>query len=239
MPEFSALRTLALELRRALSRSLDQQSLVEAVNGCVHPVILNRADGTIVATNSSFDRFFLGGHRGLGKNADEVLEGSLASHFRKSDQLIREGCSVVEFEHSGLTYFETTREKVLADLRTVKLSLDGIGLFSESIVGVVQVVRQRTSKQSTRNHGLNQFNNRFRELSRPMQTAAKLLAQGKSLSEISTEIGVSRRTVEKYRSGLLTAFQLENTIQISQMMCRLQDSGMAEFGIFEVYNDQS
>ena len=230
MPDASDLREVAFALRDRLSEAIESRSPVsDCVDSVPHSAYVTTHDDTLALTNRHYDRLFLVGNQGLGRPASKILGQSLHDTMKNSDLLINGNCSVVDFEHS-----EALSDGALVELRTIKLPLDGIGHPNFAILGVTQLLRRTNCGVVTRTRTLRNFGNAVRMLDEAHMKTIVLLSKGASLQEIAESSRCSRRTIEKQKKQILDHLGLENTTQLIQLACRLQDAGFGEFGVFEI-----
>lgn len=205
--------------------------VVSEYQDCVY---IKSRDGTIVFSNLEYEKRFAGGFGTPGHVGTSFLSKVVAEVSHHSDSLITGECEYVEFVYLGTVWATSRARRVLARLHTVKLSISEFGDSAFAILGITRVLRELSTGVEQRLRTLQDSKARIDEMSAQMRHCIQLLAQGESASSIAESTGLSRRTVEKHKHDSLGMLGLRNACELAQLLCRLQDAGMGDYGVFQM-----
>ncbi|WP_197356600.1 helix-turn-helix transcriptional regulator [Aureliella helgolandensis] len=223
----SSLADEGVQLVRAIASAVtslsDLRSVIEPSQNCVY---IKSADGQILFTNSNHDRVFGSGATSTGRYSKTFLDETVVPVSEHSDRLITNGCAFVQFQNPGR---DSNGQIVL--LQTVKFSLLGIGHPKLAILGVTEILEVAEQEPSKRVLSLSRSWHIFTQLDERDRKCAAMFAHGEKTKAIAEKFGVTDKTIDNRRVGILKAFGLNNTMELTRLLCRLQDNGFCDLGL--------
>lgn len=214
-------RDLAVSISQAAKRHRSISSKLDEIEDCA---FIGNKDGKLISTNAAFDRVFGNGIATAGRDHRLFLHPVALSLWDATHQMFRVGCEFVLAEHA---LKQTDAEEVSLRCCTAiyfvhDASCPGIGSVGLSrVLGRIPRLRNATIESNWQN---------FQKLSHRNQECALLLARGKSHREIAAELHVSSRTLDSNCKYVFNVMAVSNSHELGRMMCRFQDTGLADFG---------
>lgn len=206
---------------------------VKEDNGFIEAVIkpepdsiyIKSADSKILLSNPAYLAFFAGDLSPVGRPGSSFLSKSIIPISQHSDALILDGCRSVQFDHVGL---DTNGRQVR--MLTHKESLLGLGHPTMAVLGITRVIEVLDDHPKA-NRTLRELWDAYSKLEELDRNIAIGLAQGKSVSGIAFENGVTKKTIENHRSAILRRLGFDSAIDLVKLMVRLQENGFGDFGV--------
>ena len=214
-------RDLAVSISQAAKRHQSLSSMLDEIEDCA---FIGNNYGKLISTNSNFDRVYGNGVATAGRDLRLFLHPEALSLWEATHQMFRVGCEFVLAEHA---LKQAVAEEVSLRCCTAiyfvhDASCPGIGSVGLSrVLGRIPRLRNATIESNWQN---------FRKLSLRNQECALLLVRGKSHRDIAAELRVSSRTLAAECKYVFNVMAVSNSHELGRMMCRFQDTGLADFG---------
>lgn len=221
------LRIASLMLDRVLTAVESLEDVSASLAQCNLPAFIKSFDDRILFTNQPYNDVFSNGATPVGRR--NYLHNPIARISHLSDELIIEGTTHVLLSK---TWIPETGDGVNR-LDLAKLSLVGCGHPTIAILGVCRL--HSTSPQGFRRQSkydlLTERWRRLQKLSEFDRSCANLLARHEKCKDVARLLDVSPRTVEVHRKRILDQLGLNNVLELTNTLCRIQDAGLADFGL--------
>lgn len=215
---------LSVRVVRAVRELRDINAIIEE---CPHSVYIKAADGQMLFTNTVYDQLFgKGGVTSTGRYSQAFLDEIILPISKHSDALILSGCTLVKFDHPGR---DSNKQSLL--LRSVKKSLLGIGHPKIAILGVTQVLEVSDDDSRQKILSLARSWRLFASLDERDRECATMMVRGEKTKAIAEKFGVTDKTVDNRRAVILKTLNLKNPMELTRLLCRLQDNGFCDFGL--------
>jgi len=207
----------------ALKNNEPIQPVLESIGDALY---IKSPDGQIIYSNQIYVNVFGGGSSVIGRFGEDFLTATIVPVSRASDDLITQGCTLAEFEHPGI---DSQGRHVL--FRTFKQSLREAKRPELGVFGITRIIEVRAEGPKNAGPTLTQQWQCFQSLTQEEQTVAIQSVHGHRVSDIASGLNVSTKTVDNRRSTVLKKMKLENLLDLTKLMVRLQDNGYVEFGL--------
>lgn len=211
------------EIIRAVREVRDLNAIIERSPSCTY---IKASDGQVLATNTIYDQTFGNGIGAAGRYTQAYLDQTILPVSENSDALVICGCSFVEFRNAG-----RTSDGQAVQFHTVKYSLLGIGHPKLAILGLTDVVDVAADPSGFKVLSLARRWQLFEQLSERDRECAVLFALGERTKTIAERFSVTDKTIDNRRAAILKALRLKNTMELTRLLCRLQDNGFSDFGL--------
>ena len=190
------------------------------------PISIKDVEGRILLCNRAYNHTFVGSDSPAGRPATSFLAETVASVATHSDSLILGGCSFILFDHVG----HDLGGRAIRFIR-LKHSLLGLGHPTMAIIEVTRMVELLGECPEKPVRDLLDLWATFRQLDELDRNIAIGLAQGKSVSLIAQENGVTKKTIENHRSAIIRTLRFDSPIDLIKLVVRLQENGFGDYGV--------
>ncbi len=184
-------------------------------------VAIKGSDRAISAENSMFRRYIMQGKSAIGLTLDDFLLPELSLTSQKTDGLILDGVSALEFDHfgvwdSGRRCTMTTFKRHLGEIESIKYKI----LLISRIKGFV------TAETDSPKRSLGEYLVLLQKLDATDQTICKGIIQGDATRDIANRVGLTCRSVELRRQKVLDLFGFQRPVEIVKLIVRLEENGL-------------
>jgi DNA-binding CsgD family transcriptional regulator len=204
----------------------ENRTFDDAFQDCEDSVYVKSADGKILYANDSYARLFSTDGLPLGRDDASFLQETVLPVAKASDTMILSGCEAMLFDHLG---HDALGRSIM--FRTGKRSLLGSGHPSAAILGVTRVREVLQDKNSVRSLALTEKWNKFVRLDSADQEIAVQLALGRSPSQIASQKGLNKKTIENHRRKILEQVAVDSQIDLARLLVQLQERGFGDLGL--------
>lgn len=183
------------------------------------PVFFKSSRSVVVHSNIAYQDFFSSGVTVVGRLASSYLHSSVSRAAALSDSLILAGADYLKFEHDCMGPNNRWSRVV-----TYKENLLNRQDAAFDILGVSRAI----ARESTSAHQVNTIESyylSYKQMEPTDKQICVLIAEGRSMKEIATVLGVTSKTVENHRRKILDQFQFDLPIDIVKTMVRFEERG--------------
>ncbi len=184
-------------------------------------VAVKNYDWNIVFENASFRRLFTGGIPGMGRGADAFVYRKSNSISASTDQLIRDGATMIEFEHINGDHLGR-----LCTVRTYKCRLDELSDPNFYILGISRPLALIGTTEKEQEKSLNELFGIFQKLDDTDQTICRLDAKGDTTKDIAASVGLTSRSIEIRRKKMMDLFDVHRPMELIRITIRLEEHGL-------------
>lgn len=190
-------------------------TLLQNVDGAF---VVKDAGGRVVLASPTFNRQFSDGTESVGRSETELVPEEVRATINRADDLVLKQGRMVSF------CFEVAGDPVRRFL-TQRLPLTTSTLDVVGLVSVVRELRPGSEAGSEWPDGVTKMN-QLDLLDKREVELAQLLSHGATNKQLAKNFGVSVRSVENWRRGLLNKLGLDTIPGLTRWVVRLEDFGL-------------
>lgn len=199
---------------------------LEQINEHEDCVYLKNEEGTLTLVNESYIKFFSGPESPIGRHAKTFLDPTIIDVSKHTDALILAGSDHLECDHTG-----AGADRQTYVLRTYKCSLRQLKQPGYAILGITRPTQLIGENKSNPRAVMAQLAQAFRDLDERDREICRLIALGKSSTEIGKELGMTSRNVDIRRKKGFAALKVEKPVELVRVLVRLQERGYLDLGL--------
>lgn len=216
-----------VELHQAVKQAItEKDSVQDLVNGFDCSAYIKTTEGRLLVTNSLYEDLFSGDQNSVGRLSEAFLNETILAVSQASDAMIVAGCNETLFSHAGRDAHGRA-----VQMATFKGSLLGAGHSRMAILGVTKIVGIEEDDPQLKLLPLSKSWYVFSNFRQREKEIATLIARGKRVKDIASELSVSDKTVDNTRNSIMKKLSLDHPSELIVLMVRLQDSGYSDFGL--------
>lgn len=214
---------LAEEAYRYLQIDSPPTQLAALIQSFDGSFVVKDAEGRVVLASPAFNKQFPGETEPTGRTETEVVPEEIRALISRADDLVLKQGRTVSFG------FELAGDP-LRKFVTQRLPLT---TTTQGIVGLVGVVRElKTSLPEAGSDwpdGVTNLN-QLEALDKREVELAQRLSHGATNKQLANHFGVSIRSIENWRRGLLNKLRLETIPELTRWVVRFEDFGLLPLG---------
>lgn len=186
------------------------------------PICLKNSELVVIHANQPYYSFFAGGTIPIGKKATTFLHNGVANISVKTDGLIKEGVSCLQFEHIGRGP-DGRLYNICAYKRPLPKS-------NETACVVLEVSRPLSIREAETGGQLSveeQFGI-YSNFSVDDKLICASYARGDSTKEIAAALDLSTKAIENHRKKMMLELRVERPVEIVKLLVRFEERGFLE-----------
>lgn len=184
-------------------------------------VAIKGTDRSINRENLAFRKYVAFGKSVEEKTFDHFVIPNLSDTFQKTDGLILDGVSTLEFEHLGV--WECGRPCMMI---SYKRCLAELNSSHYKILLLTRVIDYLGSEVNASRQSFSELLTLLQKLDVTDQKICRGLASGDSTKDIANSVGLTTRSIELRRQKMMELFGFQRPIEIVKMLVRLQENGL-------------